>query len=295
MVIGNGFFSENKEAALKEMQERSKCEVRHLPYPTIGNIDYLISRKGDLYGMQRIAGRYIIRKKSHLRYKHGFTARLVQSAHKEIFIRLQVLVWSAFVANRWEPDVELEFVNGDCCDVRPENLRIKHEAVPTEYAERMEQRKGIYEGKFVRVCWSVNLTTGLSMEDCKDVVQNTFIYLTTSGHRPCIQTEDDFIGVWIKVARLRAIDYIKHRWFEHHWEMDWLPARKDKGYEFDWFKLQPGEKRQTYLRMFFEGNRPTEIANACGVSLGTVSSNITRSVQFMQKYFKKDIERWNHC
>jgi DNA-directed RNA polymerase specialized sigma24 family protein len=45
--------------------------------------------------------------------------------------------------------------------------------------------------------------------------------------------------------------------------------------------------------MFFEGNRPTEIANACGVSLGTVSSSVTRSMQFYQRYFKHEIEVWN--
>ena len=50
MVIGNGFFSENRQTALAEMTERSKCEVRHLPFPTVGNITYYISYTGDLYG-----------------------------------------------------------------------------------------------------------------------------------------------------------------------------------------------------------------------------------------------------
>ena len=54
MVIGNGFFSENREAALAEMTERSGCEVKHLPYPTVGNITYYISYVGDLYGQQII-------------------------------------------------------------------------------------------------------------------------------------------------------------------------------------------------------------------------------------------------
>lgn len=45
--------------------------------------------------------------------------------------------------------------------------------------------------------------------------------------------------------------------------------------------------------MYFEGNQPTEIARECGVSLGTVGSSVTRSIQFMRKYFRKDIEQWN--
>jgi len=70
-------------------------------------------------------------------------------------------------------------------------------------------------------------------------------------------------------------------------------GRHDRGYEFDWFRLRPGEKRQRYLRMFFEGNRPTEIANACGAAACTVRSSVCRSMQFYQRYFKHEIEVWN--
>ena len=71
MVIGNGFFSENREAALAEMTERSKCEVKHLPYPTVGNIMYYISYVGDLYGQQMIQGRPLTRQGHHLKYSNG--------------------------------------------------------------------------------------------------------------------------------------------------------------------------------------------------------------------------------
>ena len=293
MVIGNGFFTDDIDAAVVEMQTRSKCEVRHLPYPTVGNIDYYVSRSGDLYGVQRIANRFITRRKSHLRYKGGFTARLMESPHKETFVHLGLLTYCAFVLGEWKPGVKLEFKNGDCYDVRPENLCEAVKSVVVEYAERMACRKNIYGSQFGRVCWSVNYTTGLPIEDCKDVTQNTFIYLTTTGHRSCIRTEDDFIGLWIKVARLRAIDYQKHRWHEFPHEMDWLPSGSRTTFEFDFFGLQPGKKRQQYLRLYFEGNSPTEIARECGASLGTVSSSVSRSIQFMQKYFKRDIEQWN--
>lgn len=83
MVIGNGFFSENREAALAEMTERSKCEVKHLPYPAIGNITYYISYVGDLYGQQMIQGRPLTRQGHHQKYSNGYTARLSERPHHQ--------------------------------------------------------------------------------------------------------------------------------------------------------------------------------------------------------------------
>lgn len=298
MVIGNGFFSDNRQTALAEMTERSKCEVKHLPYPTVGNITYYISYTGDLYGQQMIQGRPLTRQRKHQKYSIGYTARLSAAPHKEANYHLQVLTWSAFVLNRWQPDVDLEFKNGNCYDVRPCNLQERIEVIPSEWAETMDRRKGIYTSHFLDVAWSVNYVTGLSLDDCKDAAQDAFIYLCCEGYMGHQRETDEFIGLWKRVARFRAIDRLKHREdrqvrgeaydvvLETH-------GRHDRGYEFDWFRLQHGEKRQRYLRMFFEGNRPTEIANACGVSLGTVSSSVTRSMQFYQRYFKHEIEVWN--
>jgi DNA-directed RNA polymerase specialized sigma24 family protein len=298
MVIGNGFFSENREAALAEMTERSGCEVKHLPYPTVGNITYYISYVGDLYGQQMIQGRPLTRQRKHQKYSIGYTARLCEAPHKEANFHLQVLTWSAFVLNEWNPDVDLEFKNGNCYDVRPCNLQERVETIPTEWAATMERRKGMYVSHFLDVAWSVNYVTGLPLEDCKDAAQDAFIYLCCEGYMGHQRETDEFIGLWKRVARFRAIDRLKHQEYrqvggEAYDVVLETHGRHDTGYEFDWFKFQPGEKRQRYLRMFFEGNRPTEIANACGVTLGTVSSNLTRSMQFMQRYFKHEIELWN--
>lgn len=298
MVIGNGFFSENRQAALAEMAERSGCEVKHLPYPTVGNITYYISYVGDLYGQQMIQGRPLTRQRKHQKYSIGYTARLCEAPHKEANFHLQVLTWSAFVLNEWNPDVDLEFKNGNCYDVRPCNLQERVEVIPVEWAATMERRKGMYVSHFLDVAWSVNYVTGLSLDDCKDAAQDAFIYLCCEGYMGHQRETDEFIGLWKRVARFRAIDRLKHQEYrqvggEAYDVVLETHGLRDRGYEFDWFRLQPGEKRQRYLRMFFEGNTPTEIANACGVSLGTVSSSVTRSMQFYQRYFKHEIEVWN--
>ena len=56
------------------------------------------------------------------------------------------------------------------------------------------------------------------------------------------------------------------------------------------FHLQSGEKRSTYLRMWAEGNTPTEIAEVCGCKPSTVSASVSRSIQFLQRYFRKEKE-----
>ena len=65
-------------------------------------------------------------------------------------------------------------------------------------------------------------------------------------------------------------------------------GNRDTDYEFDLFSLLPGEKMQLYTRLYFEGNTPTEIAKEYNVHLGTVSSAVTRSVQYLREYLKKE-------
>ena len=287
MVIGNGFFSDTKEDALKEMTHRSKCEVKHLPYPTIGNIDYFISETGDLYGLQKIQGKCLTRTKKPVKYNQGYSARLVESAHKEKWYRLQALVYCAFVLNEWQPDVELEPVNGNVYDVRPANLRQKQKPIPTEWAERMKDRANIYAAHFMHVAWSVKFVTGYDIDTCKDFVQTAFIYLCTEGFKR-IQHKTDIVGLWVKIARFRAIDYMHHVTHRQVYDAFDYIGRRDQPYEFDLFSLLPGEKQQLYTRLYFEGNTPTEIAREYNVHLGTVSSAVTRSVQYLREYLGKE-------
>jgi len=291
MVIGNGFFSDTREDALEEMKQRSKCEVKHLPYSTIGNIDYFISETGDLYGVQRIQGKCLTRTKSPIRYKYGYSARLTTAPHKEQFLPLAVLVYCAFVLNRWEPDVQLEHINGNVYDCRPANLRPKVEDIPPEWSQRMKQRQDVYKREFTHVCWSANYICGLDFQDCKDAAQSAFIYLCTDGFKPIQNEHQEFVGLWIKIARLRALDIYRRRIVNDYDAVERLRSYQ-RGFEFDFYQLQPGKKRERYLRMYMEGNTPTEIAKECNVSLGSVSSSVTRSIQFMQRYFKKDIDQW---
>lgn len=294
MVIGNGFFTDTKEDAVAEMAARSKCRVEHCPYPTIGNIDYFVCENGDLYGVQNIQGKQLSRLKKPVQYKYGYSARLTSAPHKETWVPLSVLVYCSFTLKRWEPDVQLEHKNGNQYDCRPENLQPKQKEQHPEWTETICDRQDIYTQHFTRLCYSTAYNTGIPFEDAKDIVSQTFIELCTTGNNPSIRTHEDFIGLWVKLSRLRAVDFYHHYGKRFNMEIfDTLlevRGNRDKPYERNLFNLQPGTRRQTYLRMWAEGNTPTEIARECGCSLATVSSSISRSIQFLQRYFKKDKE-----
>ena len=152
----------------------------------------------------------------------------------------------------------------------------------------MTWREKVYKSHFMHVAWSVNYYTDLDIEDCKDLAQEAFIYICTYGYKP-IQHKTEIVGLWIDYARLRAIDYIRKRWLPDS-DLVERQGKRDKPYELDLFHLQPGEKQSTYLRMWAEGNTPTEIAKVCGCKASTVGASVTRSIQFLQRYFKREKE-----
>jgi DNA-directed RNA polymerase specialized sigma24 family protein len=287
MVIGNGFFSDTKEDALKEMEQRAGCKVKLTPFPTIGNMAIYVSENGDLYGQQRIQGKCLTRQRKHVKYSPGFKARLSTAPHKEVNIYVQVLIYCAFVLNRWEPDIELEAINGNVYDVRPENFRPKQKPIPPEWAERMKARAKVYDSNFANVCWSVNYLTGYDIQTCKDFAQQAFIYLCTDGFKR-IQHKTDIVGLWVKIARFRAIDYMHHVTHRQVYDAIDYMGNRDKPYEFDLFSVLPGEKQRIYTRLYFEGNTPTEIGQMYGVKASTIGSIVTRSVQYLRNYYRNE-------
>lgn len=286
MVIGNGFFSDTEGDALIEMKIRSGCDVKRCVFPTIGNIMYFISINGDLYGVQRIQGKYLTRTRKVIKTKSGFTARISVSPNKEAYFPLQLLTYCTFILNEWKLDLQLEFKNGNPYDVHPKNLCLKNNHIPIEWANNMAMREDVYRSHFMHVAWSVNYYTGFDIEDCKDLAQSSFIYLCTNGYRP-IQHDSEILGLWINYARIRAYDYIRRRWLSNS-EFVERQGNRDKPFELDLFHIQPGERRSTYLRMWAEGNTMTEIAEVCGCKPSTVRASVLRSIQFLQRYLKKE-------
>lgn len=297
MVIGNGFFTETEHDALQEMTKRSGCQVRRCVFPTMGNLVYYISEQGHLFGMQRVkgTGAFITRgpKKpdhgTHAKRKDGgITLRLCESPKHERSIKAELLVFCTFILGSWQPDVQVVFKDGNAANICKDNLEMKKEDIPPEWKERMEQHTDVYQSDFNRIVSSVIWWCGISKEDAKDVVQSTFIWLLTDGYR---STPDTFARIWTYWAKKRGIDcfyqHINHCPIEYEEE---LGGNNDRPYEVDLFHLQKGEKRQQYLKLWAQGHTPTEIAEMCDSTITTVSSSVTRSIQYLRNYLKNEKE-----
>ena len=290
MVIGNGFFSDTISDAINEMQRISQCDVVQCAFPTIGNLMYYISYNGDIFGMQTIGGKILTRNRKTKMKKGGISVRLCISAHREVCIPLQVLTYCSFILKAWNPDVELTFINGNVYDVRPCNLKEQREQIPQEWTDRMFEQSINYEKNYKRICNSVSFFNGISIEDSQDIVSQTFIYLCTEGFNESIKDQNAFIGLWNTLSQKRAINFVRRRFIISD-NLDKIIGCRQRTYEVNLFEVQPGEKRQKYLKLWSQGYKPIEIAKECGVTFATVSSSISRSIQFLQKYLKVDISK----
>ena len=300
MNINGGFFSDTEDDALRQMQRIVGCEVKRCVYPTANNLTYYLSERGDLFSIQNIKGKLLTRGPKQPSSKHihgkrkdgGTTLRLSNGRHGpggESFIKAELLVYCTYILGRWEPDLQIDFKNGQASDIRPDNLEEHREAIPQEWSERLTTYSDIYRVNFDRVAESVKWWAHISKEDAKDIAQTTFIWLCTSGYKDSVN-----VALWFYWSRLRAQDFWKHH-ARHYNKADYdtileLRGQRDTPVEVDLFHLQKGSKRARYLELWAQGHTPTEIAEMCGTTLASTGSMISRSVQFLRKYLKHEKE-----
>jgi DNA-directed RNA polymerase specialized sigma24 family protein len=122
-------------------------------------------------------------------------------------------------------------------------------------------------------------------------VQSAYIYICTYGYK---KEPENFLGLWIYVAKIRAIDFKKHH-SDHYNTEDYdliseLRGTQPPTNEVDMIHIQKGDRRQRFLELWAQGHTPTEIAEMVGSTTGNVGCSVTRSIQFLQKYFAHDKE-----
>lgn len=297
MVIGNGFFTDYESDAIEEMKKMVKCEVKRCAFPSSKNLIYFISEHGDLFSMQKVQGHYLTRgpKKSGSSQGHGkrkdggITHRLSLGCtpRREKWIAAELLVYCTFILGRWEPDIRVLFKNGKATDIRPDNLDVPQEEMPQEWSERLNEYKETYEQNFNRVVQSVKWWCGISVEDAKDIVSQTFIWLCTDGYKDLVNP-----AIWTYWSRKRGFDFVfrasKIQRGECYDEELETRGETDVAAEIDLIHIQPGAKRQKYLQLWSQGYTPTDIAEMEGTTIGNVGCSVTRSIQFLQKYFRHE-------
>ena len=285
--FGNGFFSDTREEALRKMEKLSGCKVVKSNYPSVGNRAIYVSEHGDYYTQRHMKGGWVTRIMTLERRVYGYVAR-IKEYPRQTRVRMNVLIYCAFVLHEWQPDIELEYKNGNQFDLRPENLQLRSKVIPSEWSDRMKEQERVYAKNFNHVCNVVRYYTMLDTMDCEDAVQQAFIYLCTDGFK-LIRHKADIVGVWVNIARFRAIEYFHHVTERMEYGMLDTVGKSDRPYELDLFDMVKGEKRRLYTRLYFEGNTPSEIAVICGADRSTVSESVSRAVQKLRKRLQADI------
>lgn len=297
MVINNGFFTDYENQAIDEMKKMVKCDVKRCALPSSKNLTYYISEHGDLFSMQKIQGKCLTRgpKKPASSQEHGkrkdggITHRLSMGHGKDKWIAAELLVYCTFILGRWESDLRIVFKNGKASDIRPDNLELPPNELPPEWSERMAEYKEMYQQNFNRVVQSVKWWCRISVEDAKDIVSNTFIWLCTEGFRGIVNP-----ALWTYWSRKRGLDFINRTnkmMMGENYDVE-LETRgtTDNTPEIDLFHIQKGEKRSRYLQLWAQGLTPTDIAEMEGTKIGNVGSSVTHSIQFLRKYFRHEKE-----
>ena len=299
MVIGNGFFTNHESEAINEMKKMVGCDVKRCVFPSSKNLTYYISEHGDLFSMQKIQGKCLTRgpKKSGSSLGHGkrkdggITHRLsLGGTRKEKWIACELLVYCTFILGRWESDIRILFKNGKAYDIRPDNLYVPQDELPPEWSERMAEYKEMYRRDFNRVVQSVKWWCGIHVEDAKDIVSNTFIWLCTDGFKDIVNP-----AIWTYWSRKRGFDFIYRRankmMMGENYDVE-LETRgtTDHTPEIDLFHIQKGSRRSRFLELWAQGHTPTEIAEMEGTNISNVGSSVTRSIQFLRKYLRHEKE-----
>jgi len=300
MVIGNGFFTDYESQAINEMKKMVKCDVKRCAFPSSKNLTYYISEHGDLFSMQKIQGKCLTRgpkktgsSQGHGKRKDGGITHRLSMGHsnkgKEKWIAAELLVYCTFILGRWEPDLRIVFKNGKASDIRPDNLDVPPNELPPEWSERMAEYKEMYQQDFNRVVQSVKWWCRISVEDAKDIVSNTFIWLCTEGFKDVVNP-----ALWTYWSRKRGFDFIyraNKMMMGENYDVE-LETRgtTDNTPEIDLFHIQKGEKRSRYLQLWAQGFTPTDIAEMEGTKIGNVGSSVTHSIQFLRKYFRNEKE-----
>ena len=290
------FFANNEAEALQELESRCRCKVKPIVMPTDGVREYCISENGELYGIRKMQGtrKYMgygpikVKKDSHRDKDICVRFALYIDKHHTKFVHAERLVFCTFVLGKWDEDIEISFKDGNQLNVRIDNLEVKHIPTPPEWNERMDAQSDVYAKNFNRIVDYVSFFGNISIEDAKDVVQGTFIWIITQkeGDQP-----QNFVGAWMKWSLTRSTDY--SRWYARVskiGDVEELLGAKQHFYEVNPATLIQNEKHRKILELYMAGCTHESIAEYIGTTPGSISTTLNDIRKKVRRYFGNEIE-----
>jgi hypothetical protein len=293
-AIGNDAFFANTEAeALAEFGKRVGCEVRKCVYPVRCERVYCISEHGDMFGLIEDKSKHVFigysskRQVLHKNSKKPTSGVWYGVKHyltgKDTVMRAERLVYCTFVLGEWREDVKVQFKDGDPYNVCVVNLEEPQETYSPIWAEHMTEQTKVYEREFNRVVGYVRWYCGIRDEEAQDVVQDTFMWLTSSERT----MPSYFIGAWMFWSKFNGMHIVRDRIRMCAME-GWYGWRNDRPIDIDILGLIKNEKHRDMLQMRLHGYAEKEIAEKYHTTQGTVRVTMQRVVANLRAAFIKD-------
>lgn len=224
------------------------------------------------------------------RYSPGCNIRYSVGEGKQKTAYMQYIMYATFVSGCWDEKLKLAPKDGNPNNYQLDNIEVKEEDLSV-FCNNVCLLQEVYRKEFKNVVWYAKwVSDKIELEDAKDIASNTFYELC---HIPFPYDPNNFVGLWKDQSKKRAYDFLN---FHHRFEGLTFDDGEERFGKTDrqvevadiWRHIR-GEKRTKTMQLFCQGETPTEIAEALGTTLGTVSSCITRTVQHLQGIYKNDI------
>lgn len=293
MVIANGFISENEETALEEAKKRAKgCDVRVAVMPTLCAMTYFVSDIGEMFGCQQVKNFCLTKPlKLEKRYSIGCNIRYCLGGGKQSNAYMQYIMYSTFVSGVWDEKLVLEAKDGNVYNYQLDNIKVKEED-HSLMRSNSYMLADVYDKSFLDVARYVRkFAMDIEFQDAKDIASNTFFELCNIPYK---YDAENFVGLWKSQVKKRTFDMMdfKTRFSDNLYVESGEERYGDVDREVEvadlWWHIR-GDKRKQTMKLYSEGLTPTEIAEEMGVTLGTVSSCITRTIQHLQNVYRTDI------
>lgn len=293
MVIANGFISPNKDAALEEVKKLCKgSEVRVAVMPPLCTMTYFISNIGEMYGCQQMKNFCLTKPlKPEQRYSIGVNIRYAVGGGKQKPAYMQYIMYATYVLGYWNENLQLETKDGNVYNYQLSNIKVKDEDYRL-FVNNMDVLKHVYKSSFLDVSWYAKyVCNDIDFEDAKDIASKAFYELCNIPYQ---YEPSFFVGLWKNTVRKRVYDYLdyRNRFTDSLWHEDGEEryGNTDRDVEVAdlWWHIRGDKCRQT-MKLYAEGETPTEISEQIGSKRASVASCITRTIQHLQGIYARDI------
>jgi DNA-directed RNA polymerase specialized sigma24 family protein len=292
MVIANGFISADKNAALQDASERASGKVRVAVMPPLCAMTYFVSDKGEMFGCQQMKN-FCLTKPLRIekRYSLGCHIRYSVGGGKQLNAYMQYIMYSTFVSHVWDDNLILEPKDGNVYNYQLDNIKVKSED-HSLLRSNVNMLSDVYGTYFMDVAWYARyVSVDIELQDAKDIASNAFFELCNISYPYMV---DNFVGLWKSQVRKRSLDFLsfRNRFTEQIFTDDGEEryGNTDRNVEVEdlWWHIRGDKCRQT-MRLYAEGETPTEIAERIGSKRASVASCITRTIQHLQGIYANDI------